>query len=43
MFKRSIFGRRRPAVREPDGGRTDRRSGRPARREPEPMPRLRWY
>ena len=24
-------------------GRADRRSGAPAGREPEPMPRMRWY
>jgi hypothetical protein len=34
--------RRKQTSRE-STGRDDRRSGAPARREPEPMPRMRWY
>jgi hypothetical protein len=33
--------RRRPP--RSSTGRLDRRAGAPARREPEPMPRMRWY
>jgi hypothetical protein len=42
MFKHLIPRRRRQAPRNPTG-LADRRSGVPARRRPEPMPRMRWY
>jgi hypothetical protein len=33
-----------PRLRSPRATRvTDRRSGRPVRRGPDPMPRIRWY
>ena len=37
----SNFFRRRPP--RPATTRVDRRSGAPVRREPAPMPRMRWY
>jgi hypothetical protein len=36
MFKRLFSHRSHESV-------TDRRSGAPARRRPDPMPRMRWY
>ena len=40
MFERLLSTRRRPP--QDPTRRIDRRSGAPARRGPEPMPRMRW-
>ena len=42
MFAHRFLPRRRP-VPQDRAARLDRRSGSPARREPAPMPRMRWY
>ena len=42
MFKHLLTLRRRQAPRNP-AGLGDRRAGAPIRRQPEPMPRMRWY
>lgn len=42
MFPHRLIPRRRRLPR-PSTVRLDRRSGLPARRGPEPMPRMRWY
>ncbi len=42
MFER-LFPTRRTQPPRDATRRVDRRSGPPARREPEPMPRMRWY
>jgi len=42
MFKLHFLSRRRTSPQYPSG-RADRRSGAPVRREPAPMPRMRWY
>jgi hypothetical protein len=42
MLKHLFSHRRRQAPRT-STGLTDRRSGAPVRREPDPMPRMRWY
>ena len=41
MFAHRFLPRRRPVPQDP-AARLDRRSGTPARREPAPMPRMRW-
>jgi hypothetical protein len=42
MLKHVFTSRRRQTQRN-STGLADRRSGAPVRREPDPMPRMRWY